>query len=127
MAVTPSAAVWTALITTLRDQVADGTLELLSAANQVLAIFTLSASGGTISGAVWTLAFVADEVDGEDTAGDGTTATKAQIKDGAGTVAISGLTVGLTASSADIKLINVSISQGQAVEVTAATITISGA
>lgn len=127
MAVTPSAAVWTALITTLRDEVAGGTLELLSAANQVLAIFTLSASAGTVSGDVWTLTFVASEVLGETVAGDGTTSTKAQIKDGTSTVAIDGLTVGLPASSADIKLINVSISQGQAVEVTAATITISGA
>ncbi|MHA6686350.1 hypothetical protein [Mesorhizobium sp. A556] len=127
MAVTPSAAVRTALITKLRDLVASGTLELLSAANQVLAIFTLSASAGTVSGDVWTLTFVASEVLGETVAGDGTTSTKAQIKDGSSTVAIDGLTVGLPASSADIKLINVSISQGQAVEITAATITISGA
>lgn len=127
MAVTPSAAVRTALITKLRDLVASGTLELLSAANQVLAIFTLSASAGTILGDVWTLTFFATLVNGEVAAGDGTTATKARIKDGSGTVAISGLTVGLPASAADIRLINVSISQGQAVEVTASTITIAGA
>lgn len=124
MPVTPSASVRTALITTLRDAVANGTLELMSAANQVLAVFQLSPSAGTVSGDVWTVEFFAAEVEGEAAAGDGTTATKAQIKGGSGATSISGLTVGLPASAADIKLINVSISHGQAVEMTSATITI---
>jgi hypothetical protein len=123
MAVTPSASVKTAIITALRDAVANGTLELQSASSQVLAVFGLNAAAGTVSGSVWTIGFDATTVQGTAAAGTGTTATKARFKDSGGNVDIDGLTVGLTGSGADIQLNNVSISNGQDVELTSAQIT----
>lgn len=123
MAVIYDAATKAARMTATRDMVAGGTLELMSAADQVLAIFTLTATGGGIAGAVWTLEFVAAEVNGLAAAGAGTSAAKARVKDSSGTARITGLTVGLPSSSADIKLVNVSITENQPVTLTAATFT----
>jgi len=117
MAVTYSAAVETARITATRDEVANGTLEIMTSADAVLATFGLSASGGTISGDVWTLVFDASTV----TASGTGTAAKAQIKDSGGTAEITGLTVGTSGS--DINLNNTSIASGQDVELSSATIT----
>lgn len=64
---------------------------------------------------------------GEAAAGAGTSAAKARFKDSGGNVDIDGLTVGLTGSGADIELVNVSITTGQDVELTAATISYPGA
>lgn len=122
MAVTPSASVKAALITTLRDQLANGTLELQSASDQVLAIFGLSSTGGTIASQTWTLVFDASVVTGQAAAGAGTTATKARFKDSGGNIDVTGLTVGTTGSGADIILVNTSISSGQSVELTSGTI-----
>jgi hypothetical protein len=121
MPVIYDATVKTARMTATRDAVANGTLELQSASNVVLAIFGLSADGGTVSADVWTLVFDSDTVNGLVASGSGTTATKARIKDSGGTVRISGLTVGLPDSGADLELINTSISNGQPVVIDSAT------
>lgn len=127
MAVNPSASARTAILDALRGEVANGTLELLSAANQVLAIFGLDATAGSVTGDVWTIGLDASTVQGEAAAGAGTSAAKARFKDSTGNVDIDGLTVGLTGSGADIELVNVSITTGQDVELTAATISYPGA
>ena len=120
MAVTYDTATKTARMTATRDEMANGTLELLAADDTVLAIFGLSATGGTISTDTWTLVFDASTVQGESGAGAGTDATKAQIKDSGATARLTGLTV--STSGADINLDNVNIANGQDVELTSATI-----
>lgn len=117
MAVTYAAAVKTARITATRDHFVNGTLEILTAADAVLATFTMSATGGTVSGSVWTLAFVASTV----AAGAAGTAAKAQIKTSGAAANLTGLTVGT--SGADINLNNTSITAGQNVTLSSATIT----
>jgi hypothetical protein len=123
MAVTYATAVKTARITATRDHFANGTLEILAANDTVLAIFGLSATGGSISGAVWTLAFDAGTVAGEAGAGAGTAATKAQIKTSGASANLTGLTVGATGSGADIELDNTNIASGQNVTLDSGTIT----
>lgn len=117
MAVTYSTALKTARITASRDTVADGTLEIMTSADAVLATFGLSGTGGSIAGSVWTLAFDASTV----TASGTGTAAKAQIKSSGGTAHITGLTVGTSGS--DINLNNTSIASGQSVTLSSATIT----
>lgn len=107
-----------ARLTATRDELASGTLELLSASDAVLAIFTLSVTGGTVSTDTWTLEFTSTSTTGETAASTGTNATKAQIKDSGGVARLTGLTVGLSAS--DIIVDNQSIADGQ-------TVTLSGA
>jgi hypothetical protein len=121
MAVTYSTAVKTARMTATRDAVANGTLELLSAGDVVLAIFGLSATGGSVTNDVWTLAFDSSTVTGEAGASGGVDATKAQIKTSGGTAVITGLTVGT--SGTDIVLDNNNIDEGQDVTLSSATIT----
>lgn len=120
MAVTYNVAVKTDRITATRDYFANGTLELLAANDAVLAVFGLSATGGTVSGDTWTLVFDASTVSGLAAAGSGTDCTKAQIKTSGGSAHLTGLTVGL--SGADIILDNVNIAEGQDVTLTSATI-----
>ncbi|MEO3389511.1 hypothetical protein [Mesorhizobium sp. CAU 1741] len=127
MAVNPSASGRTAILTALRDLVADGTLELISAGNAVLAVFQLTDTGGTIDGDDWEVAFDATEVVGTAAAGAGVNATAARFKDSGGNIDISGLTVGLTGSGADIELGNVSITEDQPVELTSSIISYPGA
>lgn len=122
MAVTYNAAVKTDRITATRDYFANGTLEIQAADNTVLAIFGLSATGGTIAGDTWTLVFDAGTVTGEAGAGTGKVATKAQIKDSVGNAHLTGLTVGLTSSGSDVELDNVNIADGQNVTLSSATI-----
>jgi len=117
LAVTYNAAVKTSRMTATRDYFADGSLEILTAGDALLVTFGLSASGGTISGAVWTLVFDASTVN----AGATGTAAKAQIKTAGGSAHVTGLTVGTSGS--DINLISTSITNGQPVQLTAATIT----
>lgn len=114
---TYDAVVKAARMTATRDGVAGGTLEVLSAGNTVLAVFTLTAGAGTVAADIWTLALAANEVNGALAAGDGTIATKARIKNSGGTVRISGLTVGLPDSTADLKLVNIWISKNQPVKI----------
>lgn len=118
MAVTYTAAVKTDRITATRDYFANGTLEIQASGGAVLAVFGLSATGGTISGDTWTLVFDASTVVA--TGGAPTDAAQAVIKNSGGTVGISGLTVGT--SAADIILDNVSINTGQNVTLSSATI-----
>jgi hypothetical protein len=120
MAVTYSNAIKSARMTATRDYHANGTLVIQTAADATLVTFTLSASGGTITGAStneWTLAFVAGTV-----AASGTgVAAKAVIKNSGGTTGVSGLTVGTSGS--DINLDNTSINSGQNVTLSSAKIT----
>ena len=118
MSVTYSTAAKTSRMTATRDLVANGTLEIGTAGMAtVLATFGLSAGGGSIAGAVWTLAFDAATV----AAGAAGTAASARIKDSGGTAQITGLTVGTSGS--DINLDSVAISSGQNVTLSSATIT----
>lgn len=117
MAVTYAAAVKTARITATRDHFANGTLEILTAADAVLATFGLDAAGGTISGSVWTLVFDASTVSASGTG----TAAKAQVKTSGAAANLTGLTVGTSGS--DINLDSVSITSGQNVTLSSATIT----
>lgn len=107
-----------ARMTATRDQFADGTLELMAANDTVLAIFTFSATGGTVADDVWTMAFVASTVTGEAGAGTGTIATKAQLKTSGGNARLTGLEVGT-----DITIDNDSIAENQDVTINSATIT----
>lgn len=120
MAVVYNVAVKTARMTQTRDYFAGGTLELLSASSQVLAVFDLTSGGGTISGDTWTLAFDAGTVTGEAAAGVGTTATAARLKTSGGDAHLTGLTVGLSGS--DVNMTNTSITTGQDVTMNSASI-----
>ncbi len=119
MAVTYATAVKTARITATRDHFANGTLEILTSADALLATFGLSASGGTISGAVWTLVFDASTV----AASASGTAAKAQLKTSGGTANLTGLTVVVTGGTGDIQLNSLSVTSGQNVTLSSATIT----
>ncbi|MCZ0963898.1 hypothetical protein [Paracoccus benzoatiresistens] len=103
-------------MTTTRDACANGTLEILTAADAVLVSIGLSADGGAVAGGVWTLTF-----DGAATAAGTGAAARAQIKDNAGTVMVSGLTVGAT--GADVTLADTNISTAQTVTIDAFTVT----
>ena len=120
MAVVYATATKTARMTATRDDVCggtSGTLEIgTSGMAAVLATFTLSTTGGTVTTDTWTLAFTSGTV----AAGDTGTAAAAQIKDNGGTALITGLTVGT--GSEDIVLDSASITSGQNVTLTAATI-----
>jgi len=94
MFITYAMAVKTARMTATRDHFANGSIDIMAANDTVLATFGLSASGGTISNDTWTLAVDAATVQGEDEAGAGTVATKADIKTSGGAANIPGLTVG---------------------------------
>jgi len=118
MGVTYDVALKNARMTATRDHCANGTLEILNAADAVLATFGLDADGGTVTDDIWTLVFDADVV----AASGAGTAAKAQIKTSGGTVRVTGLTVGLAESGEDIELNNTSIASGQDVELTSASI-----
>lgn len=126
MTVTYSAAVKTALMTAVRDQIdaggAAGKLEICSVAYaSVLATITLGYSGattGTVSGSVLTLAGFPRS----DTSADATgTAAVARIRTSANVDVITGLTVGLSGS--DVNLDSLSITAGQTVTINSATFT----
>lgn len=123
MALTYNVAVKTARMTATRDHFAGGTMELLSAANQVLAAFELVEDGGAVVGATWSPDFEAWTVNGTAAAGVGTVATAARFKTSGGDAHLTGITVGLPDSSAGLKLINTSISNGQPVVISSASIT----
>lgn len=118
MSVTYATPVKTARMTATRDYHANGTLEIQTAAGAVLATFGLDAAGGTIAGAVWTLVF-----DNSTVAAGGTgTAAKAVVKNSGGTIGMPDtLTVGTSGS--DINLDSVSITSGQNVTLSSATVT----
>ena len=120
MSVIYATATKTARMTATRDDICggtSGTLEIgTTAMATVLATFTLTTSGGTVSTDTWTLAFVAGTV----AAGNTGTAAAAQIKDNGGTALITGLTVGVAAE--DIVLDSASITSGQNVTLSSATL-----
>lgn len=122
MAVTYTTAVKEARMTAVRDAIDGGVgagyLEIGTAAMAaVLATITLTDPCGSATGAVLTLT-----MPHSDTSADGTgTAAAARIRTSAATDVITGLTVGT--SGTDIILDSVSITTGQTVTITAATIT----
>jgi hypothetical protein len=117
MPVIYNAAVKTDRMTATRDYFADGTLEIQTSADAVLATFDLTTAGGSVSGAIWTVGFDASTV----TASGSGTAAKAVIKNSGGNAHLTGLTVGTSGS--DIILDNTSINSGQSVTLSSATIT----
>jgi hypothetical protein len=117
MAVTYNVAVKEDRMTATMDYFANGTLEILTSGDAVLATFGLDATAGSVTGAVWTLGFDASTV----TASGTGTAAKAQIKNSGGSAHLTGLTVGTSGS--DINLDNTSIASGQDVTLSSATIT----
>jgi hypothetical protein len=123
MAVTYSTAAKNArldAVTTLIDAGTAGKLKIRDSGNVVLATLTLAdpSSPGAAAG-VLTMDF---DPDISDTSADATgTAANAIITDSADTTVISGLTVGT--SGTDIILDSTSITAGQTVTITAATIT----
>ena len=89
----------------------------LSGATGVLATITLDATPATVSGDVLTISGLPKSA----TASGSGTAAKAELRNNAGTVIVSGLTVGTT--SADIIISSTTITSGQTVQVTSGTIT----
>ena len=89
----------------------------LSGATGVLATIALGTTPATVSGSVLTLSGTPLSA----TASASGTAAKAEIRNNAGTVIVSGLTVGTSAS--DIVLDSVSITSGQTVNITSGTFT----
>lgn len=116
MPVTYSVGAKNARMTATRDACANGTLELTTGADAVLASIGLSTAGGTVTGGVWTLTF-----DGPVVASAAGTAALARIRNNAGTVIVSGLTVGT--SGAEVTLDNATFAAGQQVTINAFTIT----
>ncbi|PTT42988.1 hypothetical protein DBR23_02305 [Acidovorax sp. HMWF018] len=100
-----------------------GKLKLFSAADALLATFTLASTAGTVSGAVLTLSDANGGADGilSTTASAGGTATKASITTSADADVITGLTVGTSGS--DLVLDNNVLASGQAITINSATIT----
>jgi hypothetical protein len=95
-----------------------GSLEILDSSDVVLAAITLGSPSFTRSGGVLTLASTPLSDTSANASG---TASKAQIKNAAGTVVISGLTVGT--ADADIIMNSTSITSGQQVAISSGTIT----
>lgn len=89
----------------------------LSGATGVLVTFTLSATPGTVSGSVFTISGTPITATATGTG----TAALAEIRDNAGNVIVSGLTVGTSAT--DIIINATSVSTGQTVTLSSGTIT----
>lgn len=111
----------TAVVTALDAQSSYATLVIgtsaLSGATGVLGTITLPKPSATVTSAVLTLAGVPLTC----TAAATGTAAKAELRDSATTVWVSGLTVGI--SSADIIINSVAISSGQTIQLNSGTIT----
>lgn len=119
MTVTYDTTMKTARMTATRDAVANGTLEILTSADALLATWGLDAAGGTISGAVWTLVLDATQITPSATG----IAAKAQIKNSGGTARVTGLTVTATGGGGDIQFGSTSFSTGIQQTLTSATVT----
>lgn len=124
MAVTYSTATKTArmnaVVTTIGTS---GKLKLFTAADALLATFTLASTAGTVSGAVLTFSDANGATAGilSTTASAGGAATKASITTSADVDVITGLTVGT--SGTDLILDNNVLTSGQSVTINSATIT----
>ena len=124
MAVIYNATLRTARMNLVKDAIdaaaTAGTLEIgTTAMASVLAVLTLADPCGSVSGDV--LTFDTDPPIEDPSANATGTAAEARVKDGDGTVVISGLTVG--ESSANIIIASTSITSGQLVQIVSATIT----
>lgn len=124
MAVTYSTAAKTARMAAVIAQIdagaGPGTIEIgTSGMASVLAVLTLADPCGSVASGILTFDFDPDITDSSANATG--TAAEARIKDSDGTVIISGLTVGTSAT--DIVLDSVSISAGQVVTLTTGAIT----
>lgn len=117
MAITYNVAVKEDRLDATRAYFANGTLEILTAGDVLLATFGLNALAGSVTGAVWTLGFDATTVQAVASGA----AAKAQIKTAGGLAHLTGLTVGT--SAADLIVDNTNIATGQNVTINAATIT----
>lgn len=91
----------------------------LSGATGVLTSFTLGTTPGTVSGGVLTLSGTPLTA----TASGTGTAAKAELRDNAGNVIVSGLTVDIAANSPNIVINATAISSGQSVTLSSGTIT----
>jgi len=111
----------TARMTATRDEVAAGDLQLLTAADAVLATFSLSAAGGTVATDTWTLQFDAGSGSSTVAASAAGTAAKAKLRDSLGNDRITGLSVG-TGGSVAVTIDNAVIESGQSITVTSATL-----
>lgn len=95
-----------------------GTIEIGTASMaSTLAVLTLSDPCGSVSGDVLTFSAITSDSSADNTG----TAAAARIKDSDGNVIVSGLTVGT--SGANVVLNSTSISSGQQVSISSATIT----
>lgn len=107
-----------------RGELLNGTLEIMSAADAVLAVFTLSATAGTVTTDTWTLAFTSTASVGTAAAGAGTNATKARIKNSGAVVRVTDLSVGVATgvpeTEPDITIDNANIAESQAVNIVGA-------
>lgn len=121
MAFTYSTAAKTARMEAVNTLLDGGKLEIGTAAMAVLlAEFALTSPAGVVVADVLTLDF---DPDISDTGLADGTAAAAQFKDSSNNVVISGLTVGLSGSGADIILTNTSIATGQTVTMQTAVVT----
>ena len=122
MAVIYAAALRTARMNAVKDAIdagaAAGYIEIgTTSMAAILATITLDDPCGSVSGDVLTLAMPQSDTSADNTG----TAAAARIKDSDGNVIVSGLTVGT--SGANINLDSVSITAGQTVTLTSATLT----
>lgn len=102
---------------------ANGKIKFFTAADVLLATFTLAATAGTVSGAVLTFSDANGATAGilNTTASAAGVAAKATITTSADVDIVTGLTVGT--SGADFILDNTNLASGQAITVNSATIT----
>ena len=124
MAVTYSAATKTGRMNAVVTQIGtSGKLKLFTAADALLATFTLASTAGTVSGSVLTLSDANGATAGilNTTASAAGTATKATITTSADVDVITGLTVGT--SGTDLVMDNNVLASGQAITINSATIT----
>lgn len=119
MAVNYTSALRTTRMTATRDACAGGALQLLDAGGVVLSSHTLSATGGTVADGVWTLGFT----NATAAATASGTATTARIRNSSDADVVTGLTVGLGASGADVEMQNTSINSGQDITISNANLT----
>ena len=90
----------------------------LSGATGVLATVTLQNPAATVSGSVLTIAGVPIATTATGTG----TAALAELRNNAGTVIVSGLTVGISGSGADVIISAVAVSTGQTIQLNSGTI-----
>lgn len=124
MAVIYSTATKSARMSAVVTQIgSSGKIKFFTAADALLATFTLAATAGTVSGSVLTFSDANGATAGilNATASGTGTAAKATITTSADVDVVTGLTVGT--SAADFILDNTNIASGQSITINSATIT----